>query len=222
MHKPKLLNNIAFTAFKFFVLLKVPINNYTLLITNKDLVEKTKPILKDSYLQVFACLLLASLLPQIVLSLSPTNVLLNMVVVCVSAYIQIGIALYCLKIYKGKNVGLETIFSRFNGFKPIIFMLIYTLIVFLGLILLVVPGIILGLMYSQVFFILADDPDIGVIEAFNLSSKMMKNNMWQFFMLNLEALLYFIAGVFTLLIWWVWLFPRYSIAFAGFYEELKK
>jgi len=222
VHKPKLLNNIAFTAFKFFVFLKVPINNYTLMITNKDLVEKTKPVLKDSYLQVFACLFLGHLLPQIVLSLSPTNVLLNMVVVCVSAYIQIGIALYCLEVYKGNNVGLETIFSRFNGFKPIIFMLIYTLIVFLGLILLVVPGIILGLMYSQVFFILADDPDVGVIEAFNLSSKMMKNNMWQFFMLNLEALLYFIAGVFTLLIWWIWLLPRYSIAYAVFYEELKQ
>jgi len=192
------------------------------MISNRDLVEKTKPILKDFYLQVFACLLLASLLPQIVLSLSPTNLLLNMVVFCLSAYIQVGIALYCLEIYKGKNVGLETIFSRFNGFKPIIFILIYTLIVFLGLILLVVPGIILGLMYSQIFFILADDPDIGVIEAFNLSNKMMKNNMWQFFMLNLEALLYFIAGVFTFFIWWIWLLPRYSIAYAGFYEELKK
>ena len=192
------------------------------MISNRDLVEKTKPILKDFYLQVFACLLLASLLPQIVLLLSPTNLLLNMVVFCLSAYIQVGIALYCLEIYKGKNVGLETIFSRFNGFKPIIFILIYTLIVFLGLILLVVPGIILGLMYSQIFFILADDPDIGVIEAFNLSNKMMKNNMWQFFMLNLEALLYFIAGVFTFFIWWIWLLPRYSIAYAGFYEELKK
>jgi uncharacterized membrane protein len=192
------------------------------MISNRDLVEKTKPILKDFYLQVFACLLLASLLPQIVLLLSPTNLLLNMVVFCLSAYIQVGIALYCLEIYKGKNVGLETIFSRFNDFKPIIFMLIYTLIVFLGLILLVVPGIILGLMYSQIFFILADDPDIGVIEAFNLSNKMMKNNMWQFFMLNLEALLYFIAGVFTFFIWWIWLLPRYSIAYAGFYEELKK
>ena len=192
------------------------------MISNRDLVEKTKPILKDFYLQAFACLLLASLLPQIVLSLSPTNVLLNMVVFCLSAYIQVGIALYCLEIYKGKNVGLETIFSRFNGFKPIIFILIYILIVFLGLILLVVPGIILGLMYSQIFFILADNPDIGVIEAFNLSNKMMKNNMWQFFMLNLEALLYFIAGVFTFFIWWIWLLPRYSIAYAGFYEELKK
>ena len=191
------------------------------MISNRDLVEKTKPVLKDSYLQVFACLLLALLLPQIVLSLSPTNVLLNIVIVCVTAYIQVGVALYSLEIYKGKKVGLETIFSRFNGFKPIIFTLIYTLIVFLGLILLIVPGIILGLMYSQVFYILADNPDIGVTEAFNMSSKMMKNNMLQLFMLNLEALLYFIAGIFTLLIWWVWLVPRYYVAFAGFYEAIK-
>ena len=191
------------------------------MISNRDLIEKTKPVLKDSYLQVFACLLLALLLPQIVLSLSPTNVLLNIVIVCVTAYIQVGVALYSLEVYKGKKVGLETIFSRFNGFKPIIFTLIYTLIVFLGLILLVVPGIILGLMYSQVFYILADNPDIGVTEAFNMSSKMMKNNMLQLFMLNLEALLYFIAGIFTLLIWWVWLVPRYYVAFAGFYEAIK-
>ena len=191
------------------------------MISNRDLVEKTKPVLKDSYLQVFACLLLALLLPQIVLSLSPTNVLLNIVIVCVTAYIQVGVALYSLEVYKGKKVGLETIFSRLNGFKPIIFTLIYTLIVFLGLILLVVPGIILGLMYSQVFYILADDPDIGVTEAFNMSSKMMKNNMLQLFMLNLEALLYFIAGIFTLLIWWVWLVPRYYVAYAAFYEAIK-
>jgi hypothetical protein len=50
---------------------------------------------------------------------------------------------------------------------------------------------------------------------------MMKNNMWQLFMLNLEAILYFIAGVFTLFIWWIWLIPRYSVAYAGFYEALK-
>jgi len=41
-------------------------------------------------------------------------------------------------------------------------------------------------------------------------------------MLTLRAILYFILGVFTLFIWWIWLVPRYSVAFAGFYEELKK
>jgi uncharacterized membrane protein len=155
------------------------------MISNKDLVEKTKPILKGSYLQVFVCLLLASVLPQIFLSISPENILLNVLSVCVSAYIQVGIALYCLGVYKGNEVGFSTIFSRFNGLKPILFMLLLGVAIVLGLILFVVPGIIIALMYSQVFFILAEDPDVGVIEAFNLSNQMMKNNKWQLFMLNL-------------------------------------
>jgi len=191
------------------------------MISNKDLVEKTKPILKGSYLQVFVCLLLASVLPQIFLSISPENILLNVLSVCVSAYIQVGIALYCLGVYKGNEVGFSTIFSRFNGLKPILFMLLLGVAIVLGLILFVVPGIIIALMYSQVFFILAEDPDVGVIEAFNLSNQMMKNNKWQLFMLNLEALFYLFIGVFTLFIWWAWLIPRYSVAYSGFYLALK-
>ena len=192
------------------------------MITNRDLVQKTKPLLKDSYLQVFACILLASILPQILLSVSPQSILLNILVTCLSAYLQVGIALYCIEIYKGNEVSYTTIFSRFDGFKPILIMLLLVTAIFLGFILFIIPGIILALMYSQVFFILADDPDVGVIEAFNKSNKMMKNKKGQLFMLNLEAIFYFILGVFTLFIWWVWLIPRYSIAYAGFYEELKK
>ena len=192
------------------------------MITNRDLVQKTKPLLQDSYLQVFACILLASILPQILLSVSPQSILLNILVTCLSAYLQVGIALYCIEIYKGNEVSYTTIFSRFDGFKPILIMLLLVIAVFLGFIIFIIPGIILALMYSQVFFILADDPDVGVIEAFNKSNKMMKNKKGQLFMLNLEALFYFILGVFTLFIWWVWLIPRYSIAYAGFYEELKK
>ena len=39
---------------------------------------------------------------------------------------------------------------------------------------------------------------------------------------NFEAFLYFIDRVFTLFMRWVWLLPRFSIAYAGFYEKLKK
>ena len=192
------------------------------MISNRDLVEKTKPILKDSYVQVFFCLVLASILPQIITSVSPQNLILNLLAVCLAGYIQLGIAVFSLDVYNKGEVNFTTIFSRFNDLKPIIFIIILTIAVALGFILLVIPGIILALMYSQIFFILADDPDIGIIEAFNLSEKMMRNNKWQLFMLNLEAFLYFFAGIFTLFIWWVWLLPRYSIAYAGFYEELKK
>ncbi|MDA9596090.1 DUF975 family protein, partial [Flavobacteriaceae bacterium] len=144
------------------------------------------------------------------------------VVTCVSAYIQLGLAVYCIGLYKGDEVNYLTIFSRFNGLKPIVFILILVAAITLGFILLIVPGIVLALMYSQVFFILADDPDVGAIEAFNKSEKMMRGHKLQLFMLNLEAALYLFAGVFTLFIWWAWLVPRYSVAQAGFYEELKK
>ena len=190
--------------------------------TNRELVEKTKPLLKDSFLEVFACILLASALPQIALQFAPQNILLNIVVICISAYIQLGLAVYCIGLYKGDEVNYVTIFSRFKGLKPIVFILILSVVVFLGFILLIIPGIILSLMYSQVFYILADDPDIGAIEAFNKSEKMMRGHKWQLFMLNLEAALYIFAGIFTLFIWWAWLVPRYSVAIAGFYEELKK
>ena len=190
--------------------------------TNRELVDKTKPLLKDSFLEVFACILLASTLPQIALQFAPQNILLNIMVICVSAYIQLGLAVYCIGLYKGDEVNYVTIFSRFKGLKPIVFILILSVVVTLGFILLIIPGIILSLMYSQVFYILADDPDIGAIEAFNKSEKMMRGHKWQLFMLNLEAALYIFAGIFTLFIWWAWLIPRYSVAMAGFYEELKK
>ena len=191
------------------------------MLSNRDIVDKTKTLLKNSYLKVFASLFLASIIPQIITAISPQNVVLNIVSLFVTAYIQVGIALYCLELYKGKDVGLEKIFSRFKGYKPVVFILLYVVVIFLGFILLIVPGIILALMYSQVFFILAEDPDVGVIDAFNLSHKMMKNNKMQLFMLNLEALFYFFIGVFTLFIWWIWLIPRYSVAYAGFYDSLK-
>jgi uncharacterized membrane protein len=190
--------------------------------TNRELVEKTKPLLKESFLEVFACILLASVLPQIPLQFAPQNILLNIVVVCVSAYIQLGLAVYCIGLYKRDEVNYVTIFSRFNGLKPIVFISILSIVIMLGFILLIIPGIILALMYSQVFFILADDPDVGTIEAFNKSEKMMRGHKWQLFMLNLEAALYFFASIFTLFIWLAWLLPRYSVAMAGFYEELKK
>ena len=99
------------------------------MISNRDLIDKTKPVLKDSYLQIFACLLLASLLPQIVLSLSPTNVLLNIVVVCVSAYIQVGIALYCLEIYKGKMLVWKQFSVDLMALNPL-FLCLYTPLLF--------------------------------------------------------------------------------------------
>jgi len=192
--------------------------------TNYDIIGKTKHSLDSftTYLQAFACLALASILVQAPTAIWPQNIAISLVTFILSAYVQIGLALFCLEIYNGKEIDFGIIFSRFNGIKPIVFMGVYVIIILLGLVLLIIPGIILGLMYSQVFYILAENPQVGLIEAFNKSERMMKKNKGQLFSLNLEFLFYIILGVFTFFIWWIWLLPRYSVAIAGFYEELKK
>ena len=93
------------------------------MITNRDLVEKTKPILKDSYVQVFFCLVLASILPQIITSVSPQNLILNLLAVCLAGYIQLGIAVFSLDVYNKGEVNFKPFLGGLNDLKPIFFIL---------------------------------------------------------------------------------------------------
>ena len=86
---------------------------------------------------------------------------------------------------------------------------------------LIVPGIIVALMFSQIFYIIADDPETGVIEAFKKSASLMKNKKLQLFGLVMRYFGLFILGVFTLGIWWLWLIPQAYVSFAIFYKELQ-
>ena len=217
--------------------------------SNSDIIKKTRPVFEGftTYLQVFFCLIIASFIagaPSSIyeaasgnplffelnygepLAFSDESVLISSIVLLLvfylSASIQVGISLFCLDIYNGKGINFSTLFGSFNTLKPLAITILLTLIIGVGFILLIIPGIILGLMYSQAYYILAEEPNIAVLEALKKSEKMMKGKKMQLFMLTLRAMLYFILGVFTLFIWWIWLVPRYSVAFAGFYEELKK
>ena len=217
--------------------------------SNSDIIKKTRPVLEGftTYLQVFFCLIIASFIagaPSSIyesasgnplffelnygepLAFSGESVLISSIVLLLvfylSASIQVGISLFCLDIYNGKGINFSTLFGSFSTLKPLAITILLTLIIGVGFILLIIPGIILGLMYSQAYYILAEEPNIAVLEALKKSEKMMKGKKIQLFTLTLRAMLYFILGVFTLFIWWIWLVPRYSIAFAGFYEELKK
>jgi uncharacterized membrane protein len=75
-------------------------------------------------------------------------------------------------------------------------------------------------MFSQIFYIIADDPETGVIEAFKKSASLMKNKKLQLFGLGMRYVGLFILGVFTLGIWWLWLIPQAYVSFAIFYKEL--
>jgi uncharacterized membrane protein len=86
--------------------------------------------------------------------------------------------------------------------------------------LLIIPGIIKGISYSQVFFILKDNPQLSALEAITESKTRMKGYKWKYFLMNLSFIGWVFIAIFTLGIGFLWLTPYISTANATFYNEL--
>lgn len=86
--------------------------------------------------------------------------------------------------------------------------------------LLIIPGIIKGLSYSQVFFLMKDNPQLSALEAITESKIRMKGYKWKYFLMNLSFIGWVFIAIFTLGIGFLWLTPYISTANATFYNEL--
>ena len=77
-------------------------------------------------------------------------------------------------------------------------------------------------MFSQVYFILAEDFSVGVIKCLKISAKMMKGHKFDLFILELSFIGWFIACIFTFGVELLWYMPYYQMTLTNFYLELKK
>ena len=86
---------------------------------------------------------------------------------------------------------------------------------------LIIPGIIKAIAYSQLFYILAEDPDISAQDALRKSEAMMYGHKWQYFWLVLSFIGWSILCILTLGIGYLWLIPYMNVSFANFYMDVK-
>ena len=200
---------------------------------NSEIRNVTKEILKGKYKNVMLPFLLAILL----ISLSQSQELytniyeaygkiylftIGSIALFIQGPISIGLATYSLSFANEEDYSYNQIFTGFKYyFKALFLYLLFNISFIIGIICLIIPGFIIALMFSQIFYIMADDPETGVIDAFKKSASLMKNKKLQYLGLILKYVLFFILGVFTLGIWWLWLIPQAYVSFAIFYKELK-
>ena len=200
---------------------------------NSEIRNVTKEVLKGKYKNVMLPFLLAILL----ISLSQSQDLysyvyeaygktymftIGSIALFIQGPISIGLATYSLAIANQKDYSYNQIFTGFKYFfKALFLFLLFNISFLIGVIFLIIPGIIIALMFSQIFYIMADDPETGVIDAFKKSVSLMKHKKLQYLGLILKYVLFFILGVFTFGIWWLWLIPQAYVSFAIFYKELK-
>lgn len=134
----------------------------------------------------------------------------------------LGVSIFSLALARNQQARFEQIFNGFFNFGTSLgAYLLMVLFVILWTLLLIIPGIIAALSYSLTFFILADDPAIGPMEAIDKSKKMMYGFKWKYFCLSLRFLGWAILCLFTLGIGFLWLIPYMQVSFANFYDDVK-
>jgi uncharacterized membrane protein len=135
----------------------------------------------------------------------------------------LGLCAFFISYPRGRQVPFTTMFSGFNHFVPsLVLYLLVALFTLLWMLLLIVPGIIASYRYSQAFYIMNDNPEIGAMEAIRLSSELMNGQKWKLFLLNLSFIGWILLGIITLGIGFIWITPYMATASANFYEDLKQ
>ncbi len=137
--------------------------------------------------------------------------------------LAIGMTIFSLKIYRDNNPEIENLFIPFktNWVNSILAYFMMGALVAVGFILLIIPGIIAALMFSQVFFIMGEDKEIQAYDALVKSMNMMKGYKWKLFKIWLRLFGLSILCIFTLGIGFFWLSPYQNVVFATFYDDIK-
>ncbi|MGE6376142.1 DUF975 family protein [Peribacillus muralis] len=98
--------------------------------------------------------------------------------------------------------------------------ILQAIFLFLWSLLLIIPGIIKSIAYSQLFFLLRDHPQYTILEAITESRKRMNGLKWKYFLMNLSFIGWGFLCLFTVGIGLLWLIPYIGTTLAAFYDEL--
>jgi len=138
----------------------------------------------------------------------------------------VGFSVYLLDVVendKSKGDQLELLLAgvKNNFANALIAFILQMIFVFLWSLLFLIPGIIKALAYSQVFYVLAEDPSLSPTEALSKSQELMRGHKMRLFWLSLTFIGWFILGILTFGIGLIFVIPYYQTTMAYFYVDLR-
>lgn len=137
--------------------------------------------------------------------------------------ITLGYIRYHLNFIRDEAPRIENLLDGFKRFKEaFILNFVRGLMIFLWALLLIVPGIIAAFRYSMSFYIMNDFPEMTAMEALNASKDLMENNKGRLFELIISFWGWFIIGICSFGIGFLWIGPYFRISLAFFYEKIRE
>ena len=133
----------------------------------------------------------------------------------------IGTTAFFISLIENTNFEAKDLFKYYHDFVKVIGVTILMgLIVMLGYICFIIPGIILTLSYSLVPIILIKKPELGIVETLKYSREKMQGHKLDAFVLGLSFIGWAILGTLTFGILYIWLFPYMQLTFTKFYLNI--
>lgn len=148
---------------------------------------------------------------------------ISIVVGLVAVVLSAGYILYAMSVRKG----LETPYSTmFDGFlfagKIILLSIVQYIFIFLWSLLFIIPGIIAGYRYRFALYNLCENPEMGVMEALNMSKAQTRGHKWELFVLDLSWIGWSLLCALTLGILSIWITPYIQQTDIGYFQAIKE
>ncbi len=136
--------------------------------------------------------------------------------------LQLGLVLFMMEVVRKGKGEFGTGFKGFNNFgASFIAGLLMTVFICLWTLLLYIPGIIAAFRYSMTFYILADNPELSGYDAIKKSKEMMVGHKWELFVLLLSFFWWYILGIITFGLAYIYVQPYIDATMVNYYEKLK-
>lgn len=141
--------------------------------------------------------------------------------VFLSGALSAGMVIFSLNLLNGSGQFEDGFkgFNQFMRFGGAAFMV--SLFTALWSLLFLIPGIIKGYSYSMTLFIMAEDPEIGIMEAITKSREMMDGHKMNLFVVHLTFIGWALLSALTFGIGALWLTPYIQVTEAAFYNSIK-
>lgn len=172
---------------------------------------------------------------------SGTSMLIAFVLTVIYSMLSAGFEWWCLLNTRHQPNDFRNFFDGFNfPFKLIGLIFLRSILITLGFILFIVPGIILSYGFAQSNYILFENPELGPMQCLRRSYELMRGHKWEYFVLSLSFIgWYLLSGlisgyiarllsafglaafaVYSVLFFSIWLVPYVGFTTAGYYNYL--
>lgn len=150
------------------------------------------------------------------------SLLLSLAATLVIGFMEMGYTAYTLRVVNRQPAGINDLFAyaryclKIWGLTIVmgIFVMLWSLLFW-------IPGVIAYYRYSQALYILAENPEKGIMDCINESKAMMYGHKMDKFVLDLSFILWYLLAGVTCGIAGIYVTPYVGVTNAGFYNSLK-